>query len=123
MIKNNIYIVLLITGLISCSPDGEQGDKQVNTEFDMLCNQFGALVEVDDYTSMNSEERASYFDQMLKDKLSSVGNAYMAWAAIRNATPDARSALFDEAARSVGYEEWECLVIKQHAHEVGSAFD
>lgn len=123
MIKKIIYIMLLTAGLISCSPEGGRGAKQVNTEFDILCNQFGALVASDDYPNMNSEERANHFDQMLTDKLSSAGNAYMAWTAIRNATPDARSALFDEAAHSVGYEGWECLVIKQHAHEVGSAFD
>lgn len=86
----------------------------------LLCNQFAMFVESESYRNMNSETRADYFDRAVLDILEPTSNAYLAWSAIRNATPSARAALFDEAAHSSGYKEWQCPALEQHAHEVGS---
>lgn len=66
---------------------------------------------------------ADVLEEMLVEVLAPTSNAYIAWTAIRYATPSARAALFDEAAHSSGYKDWGCSAINEHGHEVGSSHE
>lgn len=113
------FILLLNIVLIACTSDKNREAQ----DFGLLCDQFTALLKADGYTNMTSEKRADVLEEMLVEVLAPTSNAYIAWTAIRYATPSARAALFDEAAHSSGYKDWGCSAINEHGHEVGSSHE
>lgn len=116
-----VSVLLLSAGLAACSSDRQGVDnKPGKNEFDILCDNFTALVGSENYSSLSEEDRAAQLDLTLTNKLNRNGNAYAAWTAIRNATPTDRYSLYAEAARSTGYQNWNCPAISSHGHEVGS---
>lgn len=122
-IRTIVLLLGLTAGLISCSADKPQESKRGVNEFEILCAEFTELVDSENYANLNEEQRAVRLDKMLANKLSVESNAYIAWTAIRNATPAARQALYSEAARSLGYDNWSCPAISSHADQVGSPHD
>jgi hypothetical protein len=118
-----ILIMALALTISACSP--EQGGQftKSGSGFDVLCSEFSTLTQTANYLTLSSEERGTELDGVLTQKLRPDNNAYLAWSAIRNATPTERYSLYKEAATSTGYNDWECAAIAQHGQEVGSSFE
>lgn len=118
-----ILIIALALTISACSPDQDSQSTKSRSGFDVLCSEFSKLTQTANYLSLSSEERGKELDGMLTQILRSDNNAYLAWSAIRNATPAERYSLYKEAAASTGYNDWECMAIAQHGQEVGSSFE
>lgn len=123
MIARILLSLVFVVGLMACSAEKQQAAKPEKNEFDVFCDQFAALVGSENYSALSQEERADQLDRMLVSNINPDGNAYIAWSAIRHATPSDRQLLYVEAARSTGYENWSCAAINSHGHQVGSAHD
>jgi hypothetical protein len=120
--KSSLTVAFVLI-IAACSQ--EQSTKSANTAngFDVLCSEFSSLTKEADYPSLSSEKRGEKLDGILAQQFEPNNNAYLAWSAIRNASPTERYTLYREAAASTGYRDWECPAIARHGHEVGSSFE
>ncbi len=122
MKRTSSLTVALALIFVACSQ--EQSTQATNTGngFDVLCSEFSSLTQEADYPTLSSEKRGEKLDGMLVQKFELNDNVYLAWSAIRNASPMERNTLYRETAASMGYNDWECPAITLHGHEVGSSF-
>ena len=118
-----ILITALALTISACSPEQNGQSTKTDSGFDVLCSEFSTLTQTANYPTLSSEERGNELDGVLARKLRPDNDAYLAWSAIRNATPAERYSLYREAAASTGYNDWECAAIAQHGQEVGSSFE
>jgi hypothetical protein len=108
--------------IVACSQEQSTQSAKTGNGFDVLCNEFSSLTQETDYPSLSSEKRGEKLDGMLAQQFEANNNAYLAWSAIRNASPMERYTLYREAAASTGYNDWDCPAIALHGHEVGASF-
>lgn len=119
--KHPAILPILATAIIFVyTPKDRSVSIAENSDFDIFCDQFTQLVEEGDYSELTAQERALKLDTFLTRELLPSSNAYQAWAAIRNAAPDQRSMLYRDAAKSAGYEDWECPAVEAYGSQVGS---
>lgn len=123
MIKRYLFLLIPALIFVGCSSKGDTGvgDKlaTIKTEFNTFCDQFEVLTQSKEFLTLDTEERAEKLDKMLVESMSTSGNAYIAWYAIRSGPPSERYALMQDAANSSGYSEWTCESLKKYAIEVG----
>lgn len=109
-----VFITLFLSAILSgCGLSDEKND------FMVLCTQYELLINIENYSELNSVERAAKLDSFLTKELHGKGDAYAAWSAIQYGPAEERYFLFKEAARSVGYADWNCPAIEKHGHEIG----
>lgn len=117
------WILVSIFVVAACSSENDRASGETKAEFEVLCDEFTTLAQSSDFAQLLPEVRAEQLELMLVNKLYLTDHAYMAWTAIRNATPSERYSLYREAAASSGYQEWSCPAMAEHGHKVGSSHD
>lgn len=96
------------------------GCSNSDNDFDVICNSFSNLHDLDNYNQMSSEQRNVWILEDALSKLSSKNNALQTWNAVANATASQRYELFVYAAVESGYQKWSCESMRLTAHEVGA---
>lgn len=113
-------LILSIAIVSACGQrDTQEADSKPN-EFDVFCEQFTKLTLKKEFEDLTPEERSTLLDQEFSTKVSRDSNAYIAWSAIRSATPSDRAQLYHDAAKSAGSNDWECAAVNNFAAQVGS---
>ncbi|WP_288129717.1 hypothetical protein [Microbulbifer sp.] len=113
----SFYALLLIS---ACGPKSPQISGNEIDDFDKFCTAFTELSNSSDFPNLTPLERSKRLDSSLSEKISTSGDAYIAWSAIRNATPSQRANLYKDAAASAGNKEWECPAIDKFGNQIGS---
>lgn len=116
----SFVFITLVFGFIACSKEKEPQPPE-NKAFDVFCTTFESLVANPDFEEMDSEVRAVKLDSELEKVIGQNTAAYVAWSAIRNASPEDRWFLYGEAAKSIDYSDWKCSAVEKYASKVGSA--
>lgn len=117
--KYAISIFALVLVSACGTKDSQISDNDIN-DFDKLCMEFSELSKSSEFPDLSPAERSKHLDSSLTEKISTSSDAYIAWSAIRNATPSQRASLYKDAAASTGNEKWECPAIDKFGDQVGS---
>lgn len=117
----NTKLFLAVAVLVTaCTPKDKVEAASNASDFDLFCSQFTEFTQSENYAELTAQERAARLDALLLEKLPATSNAYQAWAAIQNATPAQRPALYKDAAKSTGMKSWDCPAVERHGHLIGS---
>ncbi|WP_299592923.1 hypothetical protein [uncultured Microbulbifer sp.] len=115
-----VPLVATLIFLSACTEKDTQETSSYPNEFEIFCDKFTDLVQDEGYSDLTPEERSQLLDQSFSKVVNTSSDAYLAWSAIKNATPSQRAELYSDAAKSVGNTEWECPAIKEFADQVGA---
>lgn len=94
-------------------------NKELDNNFDKICNYFQALKKLSKQKTLTHLERNRFIIDKINHELKSDSNAKLAWEAISFATSEQRYELFKSGAESVLNRKWDCDEMKQLAKITG----
>ncbi|MCW8935147.1 MAG: hypothetical protein OQK98_10520 [Gammaproteobacteria bacterium] len=104
MIKQYIFIILMLFSTTSCSAEND---------FDKLCGYFKELSASSDKASMNKAQKLKFINDRVLKELDDTSNAKQAWDVIVYAVPEERYEIFKSTTTEILGTDWSCKEMQE----------